>query len=60
MKHSYLREESYYQDIYDHIIVDECLKIEKEIHDEPPQYIGERLVTSNIDEFLTTRKAAIM
>lgn len=64
MKHLYLREESYYQDIFDHVIVDACREIEQEIHSRPPEYIigrnSKRLVTSNIDQFLTTREAAVL
>ncbi|MDD5197405.1 MAG: hypothetical protein PHN60_00935 [Candidatus Gracilibacteria bacterium] len=56
----YLKEEYYYQDLYDHRVVDACRKIEKEYRDKPPEYVGKRLVTSNIDQFFIAQEASIL
>ncbi len=46
MKH--LREESYYQDLYDHLVVDDCRMLEKVMAKVPPEKVGKMLVRNNL------------
>jgi hypothetical protein len=43
-----LREESYYQDLYDHLVVDDCRMLEETMAKVPPEKVGKMLVRNNL------------
>lgn len=46
MKH--LRDESYYQDLYDHLVVEDCRMLEAAMAKVPPEKVGKLLVRNNL------------
>ena len=54
----YLKDIVHYHNIYDKVVVDFCRKVEKYYREKKPEYIGKRLVTSNICEVIIARHTA--
>lgn len=46
MKH--FRNESYYQDLYDHLVVDDCRILEEAVAKVPPEKVGKLLVRNKL------------
>lgn len=43
-----LREEPYYQDMYDHLVVNDCRMLEEAVAKVPPEKVGKLLVRNNL------------